>query len=91
VVQLSPEGALRRMLPRPSEPVQHVAAAIDGTRTLLLGPRATEAIHLIGVGPDGWLLRDAGTLKSMQKVLAFRADRASAEHVLVVAQLRRRQ
>ncbi|NQT52824.1 hypothetical protein HQ576_12270, partial [bacterium] len=91
VVQLSPEGALRRRLPRPSEPVQHVAAAIDGTRTLLLGPRATEAIHLIGVGPDGWLLRDAGTLKSMQKVLACRADRASAEHVLVVAELRRRQ
>lgn len=92
VVQLSPTGKFRRMLPLPPLPPTFVAVAPNGLRYLLLrsSRRRKAPEHLIVVGPDSWVVRDVGPVESCQSIVSVRADRSSPTHVLLVGQKQRR-
>ena len=94
VAQVAPDGTLRRTLPRPFLPPRFAAAAPDGTRYTVChaGTRwAKGSARITRLGPDGWVVGDLGALETIYTVYGLRADRGSADHVLLVAAERRRQ
>ena len=92
VVQLSARGGFRRMLPLPELPPRFVAAAPDGRRYVVLARRRgrTGGERLIAIGPQGWMLRDFGTLDAYRSIAGLRPDRGSSDHVLLIADRQRR-
>jgi len=92
LVQVSPRGEFRRMLPLPDAPPRLVAVAPDARRYVVLGPRGRrDPERLIVVDQDGWLAHDFGPLQGYHKVLGLRPDRGSSGHVLIVGERTRRQ
>ena len=94
VVQLSARGEFRRMLPLPAVPPKLVAVAPGGVRFALLAQRrrwSKDTQRLVALGPEGWLVKDLGSLESMGAVTRLRPDRASPDYVFLVGERRDRQ
>lgn len=81
IVQLSPAGGFRRMLPLPEQPPRFIAAAPNGRRYVLLAQRTQ---RLVALDPDGWIARDLGVIEAIRSIARVRADRSSPDHVYVI-------
>ena len=91
LVQLSPRGEFRRMLPLPEAPPRLVAVAPDGRRYVVLARPSRRGVErLIVLDQDGWMAQDFGPLDGYRTVVGLRPDRGSSGHVLLIADRQRR-